>query len=76
MVPGQESVPVLDTIFKINRDSQGLPVGEANTNPILDSCIYELEYPEGRIEENSVNTILGSLLEQTYQNGWDSTYLE
>ena len=51
VVPGQDSVPVLDTIFKINRDSQGLPVGEANTNPILDSRIYSLEFPGGRIKD-------------------------
>ena len=42
VVSGQDLVPVLATIFKIKIDSQGLPVGEANTNPILDSRIYEL----------------------------------
>ena len=40
VVPVQDSVPVLATIVKIKRDSQGLPIGEANINPILYSHIY------------------------------------
>ena len=51
-------MPALATIVKRKIYSQGLPVGKANIEPILDSCIYELEYPEGRIEEYSVNSIL------------------
>ena len=42
--PGQDSVPVIATIFKRKRDSKGLSVCEANTKPILYSRIYELEY--------------------------------
>ena len=45
----KDSVPVLAEIVKRKRYSQGLPVVEANTNPIWYSLIYELEYPEGRI---------------------------
>ena len=33
VVSVQDSVPVLSTIIKINRDSQGIHVGEANINP-------------------------------------------
>ena len=40
VVPRQASVPVLATIVKRKRYSQGLPVGESNTNPISDSRIY------------------------------------
>ena len=63
VVSGKDSVTVLATIFKRKRYSQGLPVGEENTNPTLYSRIYEYEYPEGRIEEYSVNSILEYLLE-------------
>ena len=45
VVPGQDSVPVLPTIFKRKRYSQGLAVGKVNTKPILDSRMYEFEYP-------------------------------
>ena len=76
VVLGQYSAPVLATIVKINRYSQVIPVGEANTNPILDSCIYELEYPEGRIEEYSVNSILENLLKQPDKDGLELAYIE
>ena len=76
VVPGQDSVPVLPTIFKRKRYSQGLAVGKVNTKPILDSRMYEFEYPQGRIEEYSVNSILESLLKQTDKDGSDSAYLE
>ena len=42
VVLGKDSVPILSTITKRKRDSQGLSVGEANANPTLDSRIYEL----------------------------------
>ena len=67
---------VLATIVKRRRYSQGLPVGESNINPILDSCIYELEYPEGRIEEYSVNSILENLLKQPDKDGLKLAYIE
>ena len=53
-----ESLPVLANIVKRKIDSNNEPVGRANDNPILDSRIYELEFPDGRIEEYSVNTII------------------
>ena len=76
VIPVQDSVPVLDTSFKRKSYSKCLPVGESNTNPILYSRIYELEYPKGRIEEYSVNSILENLFKQTDQDGWDYAYLE
>ena len=42
VVPEQYSVPVLATIVQGKRYEQRLTVGEANTNPIIDSRINEL----------------------------------
>lgn len=58
MVPEKDSIPVLAEIRKRKRDSQGNPIGEANTNPIFDTRVYGLEFPDGRVEEYSVNTIM------------------
>ena len=54
------------------RDAAGNPIGESNPNPILDSRIYELEFPDGRIEEYAVNTIAENLLYQADIDGWDT----
>ena len=50
-LPDKSGIPLLVTVKKRKWDSQGHPVGKADDNPILDSRIYELEYPDGRVEE-------------------------
>jgi hypothetical protein len=64
-------LPVIAKIIRRKRDSAGNPIGVASDNPILDSRIYELEYPTGRIEEYSVNTIVENLVQQVGQEGFD-----
>ena len=76
VVPGRDSIPVLTEIRKRKRDSQGNPIGEANNNPILDTRIYELEFPDGRVEEYSVNTIIENMVEQLDPDGWDTGMLQ
>ena len=69
-LPDKSGIPLLVTVNKRKRDSQGHPVGRADDNPILDSRIYELEYPDGRVEEYS---ILENMVEQVDSNDWDAT---
>ena len=64
VVPGKDSIPVLAKVKKRKRDAAGIPLGEANSNPILDSRVYELEFPDGRVEEYSVKVIAENLLNQ------------
>ena len=42
----------------------------------MDSPIYELEYPDGWIEEFGVNVIGENLGTQLNEDGWDSVLLE
>ena len=37
--------PEFSRVTKRLRDVNGLPIGNANDNPILDRQIYEVEYP-------------------------------
>jgi hypothetical protein len=67
--------PVLAKIKRRKRDHSGNPIGEQNPNPILDSRIYELEYPDGRIEEFSVNTIVENMVQQVDDQGFDTGIL-
>ena len=50
-LPDKSSIPLLVTVRKRKRDSQGHPVGRANDDPILDFRSYKLKYPDGRVEE-------------------------
>ncbi len=37
----------LARVFRRKRDADGKVVGTAHHNPALDSCIYEVQFPDG-----------------------------
>ena len=76
LLPNKDAIPVLAKVKKRKRDAANLPIGEANSNPILDSRVYELEFPDGRLEEYSVNVIAENLLNMADNDGWDTGLLE
>ena len=71
VIPGRDGIPVLGKVKGHKRDAAGNPIGSSNPNPILDSCIYELEFPDRRVEEYSTNVLLENLIAQTDDDGWD-----
>ena len=73
---GKDSIPVLAKVKKRKRDANNLPVGDANLNLILETSIYELEFPDGRIEERHVNAITEKFLYMADVDGWDPGLLE
>ena len=50
-LPDKGGIPLLVNVKKRKRNSHEQPVGRAYNNPILNSRIYNLEYPNGRVEE-------------------------
>jgi hypothetical protein len=76
VIPGRDAQPVLATVKKRKRDPSGMPSGTPNPNPILDTRVYELEFPDGRLEEYAVNIIAENLLNQADGDGWDTGLLE
>ena len=76
VIPNKEAVPVLAIVKKRKRDALNQPIGTKNENPILDSRIYELEFPDGRIEEYSVNVLAENLFNMADEDGWDTGLLE
>ena len=51
------------------RDADGIPIGMANENPILDSRMYEVEYQDGTKASLVVNYIAENLFLQVDQEG-------
>ena len=76
VVPGKDSPSILGIVKRRKRDHEGNPIGTMNSNPILDSRVYELEFPDRRVEEYSVNSIIENLVEQVDDNGWDQGILQ
>jgi hypothetical protein len=67
-------LPLLDSmqtakVIKRKRDDEGNPIGKANTNLVLDQCVYEAEFPDGTIKEYSANMIAEALFSQVDDEG-------
>jgi hypothetical protein len=43
------------------KDRDGNPIGKANRNPLMDTRIYDLKFPDGHTEEYHANLIAESL---------------
>ena len=56
-------------VVKRMRDKDGLPIGTANDNPILDSRVYEVEYPDGHRASLAADVIAENLFSQVDSDG-------
>lgn len=59
----------LGTIKRRAKDEDGNPVGKRDTNPILDTREYEVEFPDGSAETYSTNLIAENLYSQVDEEG-------
>ena len=59
--PRDGAGPELARVVKHLQDKDGIPIVTSNDNPILDSLIYEVEYPNGHQASLAANAIAGKL---------------
>ena len=51
------------------RDADGRPIGKQNPNPLLDTRLYEVEFPDGSTEAITANLIAETLWSQVDNEG-------
>ena len=68
-LPRDEPGPEFARVTKRLRDHNGLPIGTANQNPILDSQMYEGEYQDGHKASLSAHAIAQNMFAQVYEEG-------
>ena len=61
---GDNPNPQYAKVRKRLRDPDGIPIGTANENPILDSRMYEVEYQDGTKASLTANYIAENLFAQ------------
>ena len=61
--------PEFAKVKKRLRDANGIPIGVANDNPLLDTRIYEVEYLDGYKASLSANEIAQNLFAQVDEEG-------
>ena len=64
-----EPDPQFACITKRLHDANGLPIGKASDNPILDTSMYEVEYADGEKSALSANLIGEKMFAQIYEEG-------
>jgi hypothetical protein len=60
---------VLGTVIARKRDAHGNPIGKSAENPIFDTRIYQVQFPNNRIEEYTANIIAENLYSQVDMEG-------
>jgi hypothetical protein len=51
------------------RDSDGNPIGRYHPNPLLDTTVHEVEFPDGTVQDYAANVIAEALFTQVDQDG-------
>ena len=73
---GDNPNPQYANVIKRLRDDNGIPIRTANENPILDSCMYEVEYQDGMRASLVSNYIAENLFAQVDQEGYSYVLLD
>jgi hypothetical protein len=68
-VPRDGDGPEYAKVTRRLRDKDGLPIGKANKNPILDTRMYEVEYPDGHKASLAANAIAENMFAQVDDEG-------
>ena len=64
------------TVKSRKRDADGRPIGLRHSNPLLDSRVYEIEYPDGHVEEVAANVIADAIYSQVDSEGREHVILD
>ena len=68
-IPRDSDGPEFARVTKRLRDANGIPIGSANDNPILDTRVYEVEFMDGHKASLSANAIVENLFAQVDDEG-------
>lgn len=75
VLPGPDGLEVLCQVKGRKRNADGTPIGKSNPNPILDTRIFEVEYPDGHVDSYATNIIAESLYNNVDEHGFNTGML-
>ena len=75
MLPHGDSQEMAKVIRR-SVDSEGLVVGQFNDNPILNSLVYDVEFPDGLVKQYAANVIAENVLSQVDSSGFHTQALD
>ena len=63
-------------VIRRHKDEDGFPIGKRNDNPILDSRLYDIEFPDGSTDTVTTNLIAENLYSQVDDEGYHHQILK
>ncbi len=64
------------TVVSRKRNAEGNIIGRAHYNPILDSCVYDVEFANGKVTAITTNTITKAMYNQCDHDGNKNIHLD
>ncbi len=73
-VGAQLDLPLQDamtsaTVVARKRDPEGNPIGRLHNNPLLDTRVYDVRFPDGSVEDYAANVIAENMYAQVNDEG-------
>ena len=69
VVPGKDSIPVIAWVKHRKRYASGNHIGEEYIKHIINTRLYKLELPDGRVDKYAVNIIIDNLIDKVDGKG-------
>ncbi len=66
----------LAKVVRRSLDSQGRSIGKYDDNPIMNTAVYDIEFPDGTTKEYGANVIAENILAQCDMDGQHSQFLD
>jgi hypothetical protein len=73
---GPDEEPMVGRVVKRLKDNDGQPIGHANDDPRLDTCMYEVEYRDGSTDALAANIIAENMVAQIDDEGHQRVLLK
>jgi hypothetical protein len=64
------------TVLRRKRDSNGTLIGHAHSNPILDTRVFEVIFPDGHVAEYATNVIAENMYAMVDEEGYETAIMK
>jgi hypothetical protein len=64
------------TVLRRKRDNDGTLIGHANMNPILDTRVFEVIFPDGHVAEYATNVIAENMFAMVDDEGYETAIIK
>ena len=76
LLPRNGEVKQATTVLGQSTDIKGDPIGEYDPNPMINTRVYDVMFPDGEVQQYSANVIAQSLYDSADEDGYQYQFLD